>query len=240
MSEAPPLGFREVALVMGDSRVLDDVSFELRAGETLAIVGASGSGKTRIARLAAGLDRPTSGRVSLFGQDAYGRSPPRRTLGVTLQGGSLFDGLSVDDNLRLGSGITSTAGWRALSARVDRLLYEFGLDDLADVRAGALPIGAKRQLEVVRALLRDPALLILDEPFEGATAGLADLAGTIRRSMRRRGGAILLVTEDAELATTLTERQVTLDHGRLQQDDAVSRPAAMSSATASASADTPA
>lgn len=236
------LSLAHVHHIVGGARVLDGIDLVLQPGESLAIVGGSGSGKSTLARIAGGMTLPTGGDVSVLGVDTSALTPMsavRPKIGMTLQGGSLFAELSVEDNLRLGAGAVSPGSWRALASRVDRLLYAFGLEDTGDRPADSLSVGARRQLEIVRALLRDPALLILDEPFEGAAADAEAMALAIRRAMRRHQGATLVLTQDPRLAERLADRQLVLRHGRLlQHASGTSRPETAPSAAAEATAAT--
>lgn len=223
-SGPPPIVLRDVGLVMGETRVLDRVSLALAPGEHVAIVGEAGVGKSLIARLALGLIQPTDGSVSLFGEepatlDHGARRRLRARCGVALQGGSLFGELSVEDNLRLGFAPARGDPPRH-RRRIDRLLIDFGLEHRVGTSAGLLSAGAQRRLELARAFLRDPALLVLDEPFEGALGRASQLETQLRTQLIGRPRALLLLTQDVGMAERLATRVVTLRRGRLWETNA--------------------
>ncbi|MBA4090450.1 MAG: ABC transporter ATP-binding protein [Sphingobium sp.] len=224
------LAFEGVSLVLGGTRLLDQVDLAIEAGDRVAILADSGAGKSWLSRLAIGLVTPGSGTVRLMGV-ALADAPPdvRRLLrarcGVAMQGGSLLGDLSVEENMRLAIG----TGGRRAGRRIDRLLLEYGLEQAATTRADALSIGERRRAELARAFVRDPELLVLDEPFEGAFARGDMLEAQVRRRIVLQGRALLLLTQDRALAGRLCERVYRLERGRLiQQDAAVTVPDATS------------
>jgi ABC-type multidrug transport system ATPase subunit len=207
--------------VVGGARTLDRISLSLRPGERLAVVGPNGSGKSTLARIAAGLKPPSSGQVSLFGQDLAKASADavrrlRSRMGVVLQGGSLIGDLPVEDNLRLGLGAVREASFARLRGRFDRIIINFGLEHAGDRLASELSAGEQRRLELARAFVREPDLLILDDPFEGAdAAAAADMETRLVKALRRRPVALLLLTYDERLAQRLEATIGRLDRGRL-------------------------
>jgi len=212
------LAFDGVSLVLGGVRLLDRIDLTISAGERVAIVGESGAGKGWLLRLAVGLAEPGSGTVRLMGvaldeADTDARRLLRARCGLAMQGGSLLGDLTVEENMRLALG---RAGGDARAARrIDRLLLEYGLEQAASIRADMLSIGERRRAELARAFMRDPDLLILDEPFEGAYARGAALEEQVRRRIVPHGRALLLLTQDAALAARLCERVYRLEAGRL-------------------------
>ncbi|MDO7836552.1 ABC transporter ATP-binding protein [Sphingobium sp. HBC34] len=224
------LAFDAVSLVLGGARLLDRIDLTVGPGERVGIVGDSGAGKGWLLKLAIGLAHPGSGSVRLMGQDlattdADARRLLRARCGVAMQGGSLLGELSIEENMRLAIG---TGGGR-VARRIDRLLLEFGLEQAAATRADRLSIGEQRRAELARAFMRDPELLILDEPFEGAFARGEGLEAQVRRRIVPQGRALLLLTQDMVLAGRLCERLYRLERGRLlQQAAADTVPAATS------------
>ncbi|RJG54432.1 ATP-binding cassette domain-containing protein [Sphingobium terrigena] len=213
------LTFEGVSLILGGVRLLDRIDLTIAAGERVAIVGESGSGKGWLLRLAVGLAEPGSGTVRLMGvaldeADTDARRLLRARCGLAMQGGSLLGDLTVEENMRLALG---RMGGRDAQAgrRIDRLLLEYGLEQAASIRADMLSIGERRRAELARAFMRDPDLLILDEPFEGAYARSAALEEQVRRRIVPHGRALLLLTQDAALAGRLCERVYRLEAGRL-------------------------
>ena len=216
----PVLAFEDAGLVLGGTRLFDAMTFAIAPAERVAIVADSGRGKTVIARLALGLIAPSSGRIALFGEHvARLPAPEQRRLrgrcGVAFQGGSLLAALSVEDNLALALG-TSRRAARAAQRRIDRLVIDFRIEHCAANPAGELSTGEQRRVELARAFVRDPDLVILDEPFEGAAAQTAALEEQVRRHVVGRARAMLLLTQDAALAGRVAQRVLRLtDSGGL-------------------------
>lgn len=218
---APVLELDEVGCVVGGARTLDRVSLSLAPGERLAVVGDNGSGKSTLARLAVGLAQPSAGYVRLFGSDLAAAAPDevrrlRSRIGVVLQGGSLIGDLSVEDNLRLGLGALRQGSLTRLRTRLDRACINFGIEHAISRLASDLSAGERRRLELARAFLREPDLLILDDPFEGADqAAAADLESRLIKALRRRPMALLLLTHQEGLAARIEAPIRRLSHGRL-------------------------
>jgi ABC-type sulfate/molybdate transport systems ATPase subunit len=193
-------------------------SFDLRAqlnlaGETLAVVGPSGAGKTSLLRAVAGLARPTGGRIALGDEvwfDAARRhhlSPERRRIGYLPQDYALFPHLTVMGNVRF-------------AARRERpdLLDKLGISHLADVRPARLSGGERQRAALARALAREPRVLLLDEPF-GALDAITrqQVRAELAHLLERLSLPTLIVTHSFEDATTLAGRVGVIDHGRIVQ-----------------------
>jgi ABC-type multidrug transport system ATPase subunit len=213
----------QVACLVGESRVIDRINLSLYAGERVAVLGRNGSGKSTLARLATGLAPPATGEVRLFGADTRTLEPDglrrlRGRIGVVLQGGSLLGELSVEDNLLLGLGLRAAASIRRQRARIDRALFDFRLETMAARIVAGLSRGEQRRVELARALLRDPDLLVLDDPFDGVDeASVAEMMEHAVRLIARRPRAVLLLTREKALAERLADRMLTLERGRLYQ-----------------------
>jgi ABC-type glutathione transport system ATPase component len=208
-----PLRFDRVGLAVGGARVLDGLDFAIGPAERVALVGPSGAGKSLVVRLALGLVPATSGRIELFGTDPAEATPgavrrARARAGFVLQGGSLLGELSVEDNLLLGFGPDPIGGRGG--RRLDRLLLQLGIEHLARRPAAGLSAGERIRVELARGLLRDPELLILDDPLAGAGGRAAAIEELLGRQIGPRRRAMLLVTEDEALAARLAERVVRL------------------------------
>ena len=189
----------------GSSRkqVLCDISFELRSGQFLALVGSSGSGKSTILRLIAGLEQPSSGTIMVAGHQVTGPGPDR---GMVFQKYSLYPWLTAADNIAFGMRLQ---GLPAADVR-DRTAYFLevvGLSDAAAKLPRELSGGMQQRIAIARTLATNPGVLLLDEPF-----GALDLQ--IRESMQdfllqlwqRTGLTILLITHDVEEALVLAQR----------------------------------
>jgi energy-coupling factor transport system ATP-binding protein len=205
-----------------DRPALDDVSFELRQGELLAVTGPNGSGKSTLALLAGGLAKPTSGRATVPGETRPLHRLPARRLATRV--GSVFQDpehqfvtATVRDELAFGP---RQAGWptERIDARVDELLERLRLAPLANANPHTLSGGEARRLSVAGALAAAPGVLLLDEPTFGQdrrTWGeLVDLTADIRDE----GTALLAVTHDRDFAAALAGRELVLTAGRIAEE----------------------
>jgi ABC-type branched-subunit amino acid transport system ATPase component len=207
---------------------LRGVSFDARPGELLAVIGPNGAGKTTLLNVVSGFVTPTTGRIEFDGRDITSVRAHRRVpLGIvrTFQNIRLYAGLSVLDNVLVGqhgharSGPTSvwpvrTAGERALRADADRLLEMFQLTGYRNRRAGEIPYGSQKQLEMARALAARPRVLLLDEPAAGMTAG--DRAALVPRirSLRDDGLTVVIIEHDMEVISKVCDTVTVLNFGR--------------------------
>ena len=200
---------------------LDDVSLTIEAGEILVLIGASGSGKSTLLQLINRLQDPTSGTVSVKGEDIAHLAPEqlRRRMGYVIQGGGLFPHWTVARNIGT---VPRLLGWdRArIAGRVGELLDLLRLDAarLRDAYPHMLSGGQQQRVGVARALAANPAILLMDEPF-GALDPVtrAELQGEIRRIHQETGCTIVFVTHDMDEALSLATRIAVIDRGRLIQ-----------------------
>jgi NitT/TauT family transport system ATP-binding protein len=183
--------------------VLDDINFELDSGEFVALVGSSGSGKSTVMRLIAGLERPSSGTISVDGNPVRGPGSDR---GMVFQKYSLYPWLSAADNVAFGMRLQGRSR-SEVRERTGYFLEVVGLQDAATRLPRELSGGMQQRVAIARALAADPKVLLLDEPF-----GALDLQ--IRESMQeflfllweRTGLTALLITHDIEEALLLAQR----------------------------------
>lgn len=198
----------------GDRVALDRFTFEVRAGERFALLGPNGGGKTTLFRILTTLMAPSSGSAGVFGADVVrDRAAVRRMIGVAFQSPSLDDKLTVAENLRHGGHLYGMQGV-TLRARIDVLLEQFGIHDRARERVDKLSGGLARRVELAKAMLHRPRLLLLDEPTAGLdVAARRDLWAAVRRLQENDEITVLLTThvlDDADLAT----RVAVIDHGK--------------------------
>lgn len=190
--------------------VLRGLDLRVRTGEILAVLGANGSGKSTLLRLLATLIRPTRGTVSLFGQDPWAAPDLRRHIGLVPHESLLYDSLTVEENLRFFAGLYGVG-----LGRVVAVLEEAGLRPLGGRRVRILSRGQRQQVDLARALLHDPQLLLLDEPFTGLDLdAAARLATAILRSAGVR--TVVFATHDPAEARLLATGAAVLRAGRLE------------------------
>ena len=218
---------RSVSMHFGGLRAVDNVSFTMRKGEILGLIGPNGAGKTTLFNVISGVYRPTSGAIIFDGKDTTGFPPYRMAelgLGRTFQIVRPFPDLTVLENVmiplhlaRFGRLLASFSSWNTSETRTRalQLLEETGISNLADKRAGLLPLGNQRKLELARALALRPKLLLLDETFSGLRHEEIDTIAALVRSVRKKGISILLIEHNMKVAMGLSDRVVVLDHGRL-------------------------
>lgn len=209
------LSVESIETFYGKSHVLFDVSVAAAADEVVAILGRNGAGKTTLLRSVMGLTSPRSGRIILDGEDVTGASPSaiaNRGVGYVPQERRLFPGLTVRENLRMGVG---TGNWDP--NRVDGLLDRFPqLSGRLDQRAGSLSGGEQQMVAMARALVRDPKLVLLDEPTEGLMPALVPEVGDAVREMAAEGYTIVLVEQRVDLALNLADRVYLLENGHVR------------------------
>jgi len=219
MTQPPTLAVdaRGLTIAWGRTPVVHDVSFDVRAGEVVALLGESGSGKTTILRALAGLHRIAAGTLSIGAQtvDAPGSRtwapPEKRSVGVVFQDYALFPHLSVAKNIAYGA---------ADRSEVDTLLGRVGLDGYGPRKVTELSGGEQQRVAVARVLAQRPRVVLLDEPFSNLNRSLRqqlrdDTVGVIRAT----GAAAVLVTHDPEEALACADRVAILRDGRLLQLD---------------------
>lgn len=206
----------------GATRALRDVSLHVEAGQVLALVGANGAGKTTLMHCIAGLHRPGSGSISLSGNEISGLAAhlvARRGLCLVPAGRQLFADLSVADNLRVGLHGLKLPG-AVETARITRVHELFPiLGEFADRQAGLLSGGQQQMLAIGRALVREPKVLLLDEPSLGLAPMLVtQILQTVAR-LAADGVAILLAEQNAAAALQVADHGAVLENGCVTRAD---------------------
>jgi len=201
----------------GDYTAVDDVSFEVGRGELLALVGASGSGKTTTLRIAAGYEAPDTGRVTLGGVDITTVPPERRGFGMVFQHYALFPHMPVAHNVAFGleaRGVNKTE--RLEKAR--QVLAAVGLPDAGERAIQSLSGGEQQRVALARAMVIEPRALLLDEPLSNLDPTLRQtMRDDLRAMLRRVGVPALFVTHDQEDAFAISDRIALLKLGKLLQ-----------------------
>jgi len=201
--------------------VLRGVSFTVSKGETLVVMGGSGTGKTVLLRLIAGLIRPDAGQIRVFGRNIEHLTeeellPIRRRMGYVFQGAALFDSLSVYENVAYPLREHTSLREPEIEARVMRNLAQVGLGrEVLPLLPAELSGGMKKRVGIARALSVEPEMLLFDEPTGGLDPTNSKLVGEL--ILQLRGGVCdtaIVVTHDVELAKTVADRVAILIGGR--------------------------
>ena len=212
--QAPLFECQHLVKRYADATVVEDLSFQLQAGECLGVIGPNGAGKTTTLRMCLGLSEPDAGSIQ-----AFGLSMPRDSLAIKSRLGvvSQFDTLDPDftcaENLRV-FGTYFGMSRSAIEARVPELLEFAALTNKADAKPGQLSGGMKRRLSLARALINDPNILLLDEPTTGLDPQARHLMWERLQQLLQQGKSILLTTHFMDEAERLCNRLLLLDHGK--------------------------
>jgi ABC-type Fe3+/spermidine/putrescine transport system ATPase subunit len=196
---------------------VDALSLEIRAGELLALVGASGSGKTTTLRMVAGYETPDSGAIRLDGRDITALPPEKRGFGMVFQHYALFPHLSVQDNVAFGLEARGV-GADARRKRALQALDNVGLSAKAARQVQALSGGEQQRVAMARAMVIQPRVLLLDEPLSNLDPTLREEMRTeLRATLQRAAVTALFVTHDQEDAFAIADRVALLQNGSLLQ-----------------------
>ncbi|SDE47524.1 ABC transporter ATP-binding protein [Rhodospira trueperi] len=203
----------------GAVTALDGVTVSLPDGAYAVIVGRSGCGKSTLLRLLAGLEDPTAGTIRIGGADVTALPPKRRDVAMVFQSYALYPHMTVFENMAFGLRLRDGHRDKAtITARVHEAARMLHLEDLLDRRPAALSGGQRQRVAIGRAVVRDPAVLLLDEPLSNLDAGLRL---SVRRELaalhRRLGTTMVHVTHDQTEAMTLADVMVLMEAGRVVQ-----------------------
>jgi branched-chain amino acid transport system ATP-binding protein len=212
------LEIEELHTYYGDAHILQGVSLTVGEREVVTLIGRNGAGKTTTLRSIMGVARPARGHIRFGGEDIAGREPhevARRGIAWVPEERRVLPNLTVADNLRLamlGAGVKDENG--ALLAEV----FEFfpRLKERLDYRGRFLSGGEQQMLAIARGLVAKPKLILVDEPTEGLAPILVQTLTAVLAEISRRGGTILLVEQNLEVALALSSRLYVIDQGRIQ------------------------
>ena len=227
MNENPALlSLKGISKNFGGLKALERVDFEVRQGEILGLIGPNGAGKTVCFNLISGVYPPSSGEIVFDSRRTDGAAPHQIAglgVGRTFQIVKPFASLSVLQNVLAARGIARYdsfakiwSSWKS-GAEVRQgliILDRVGLADLADRKAGLLPLGNLRRLEIARALVVGKRMILLDESFSGLRHEEITRLEKLIRSIREDGLTVLLIEHNMRVAMGLCDRLVVLDHGR--------------------------
>ena len=222
-----------LGITFGGLKAVEDFNLTIGRTEIAGLIGPNGAGKTTVFNLLTKVYQPTHGTILLDGKDTHGMNTMqvnRAGIARTFQNIRLFGDLSVEDNVKVGmdaqmhynmwSGIFRLPGFRkeekTAHERAMELLSIFDMQHLANAKAGSLPYGAQRRLEIVRALATNPSLLLLDEPAAGMNPSeTAELMENIRKIRDTFQIAVLLIEHDMNLVMNICEGICVLNFGRV-------------------------
>ncbi len=233
LDKTPILEVNHLGIDFGGLTAVDDFNLTIGRTEIAGLIGPNGAGKTTVFNLLTKVYQPTRGTIMLDGRDTQGMNTiqvNKAGIARTFQNIRLFNNLTVEDNVKIGlhnqmsysmfSGIFRLPSYwkqeRVAHERALELLSIFDMQDMADAKAGSLPYGAQRRLEIVRALATNPSLLLLDEPAAGMnpseTGDLMDNIVKIRDTFQI---AILLIEHDMSLVMSICEGICVLNYGKV-------------------------
>lgn len=205
---------------------LDNVSFTVKEGEFVAIVGSSGSGKSTLLHLIGGVDRPTSGTVKVNDLDVYDRDDEalaifrRREVGLVYQFYNLVPVLNVVENITLPVALD---GRKVNIERLDGLLDQLGLRGREGHLPSQLSGGQQQRVAIGRALMNAPALVLADEPTGNLdTANSNEIMQLLRRSNKEHGQTMIVITHDEDIALA-ADRIIAIEDGRIVRDERIRR-----------------
>ena len=233
LGKRPVLEARHLVIEFGGLKAVEDFNLIIGKTEIAGLIGPNGAGKTTVFNLLTKVYQPTTGTVLVDGKDTAGMTTVQANkLGIarTFQNIRLFGNMSVEDNVRIGlhnhfqygmlSGVFRLPSYwkqeKAMHERALDLLSIFDMQDQASVKAGSLPYGAQRRLEIVRALATDPKLLLLDEPAAGMNPHeTEELMGNIINIRDQFQIAVMLIEHDMNLVMGICEGICVLNYGKV-------------------------
>ena len=212
-----PVHFAHVTKRFGDTVVVQDFDLQVRDGELLVLVGGSGSGKSTILRMLAGLEPVTSGSIHIGERDVTALAPRERDVAMVFQDYALYPHMTVQENLSLGLRLRKMAPGE-IARRVHWASEMLGLSPLLDRKPKQLSGGQRQRVAMGRAMVREPQVFLFDEPLSNLDAGLrSQMRLEIGALQRRLKTTTVYVTHDQVEAMTLGDRIVVLADGRIQQ-----------------------
>lgn len=215
------ISVRNLRVSYGEREILHNISFDVKAGETITILGGSGSGKTTLLRSLMGLEKATGGAIWIRGKDLCCVPPRemaelRKKFGVSFQGGALFGSMTVGENVALPLREHTKLDDSTIEVLVRLKLEEVGLSGYEDYNPAQLSGGMKKRAAVARALTLDPEILFFDEPSAGLdpiiAAGIDELILKLKRAFKM---TIVVVTHELASAFLIADRMVLIDKGEI-------------------------
>ena len=209
--------FERVSRHFGDVKAVDELDLQVLDGEFFSMLGPSGSGKTTCLRMVAGFDRPTSGRIFLYGQDVSNLPPYERPVNTVFQDYALFPHMTVGENIAYGLMIKKVPK-KARAKRVDQMLELVQLPGFGYRKPSQLSGGQRQRVALARALINHPRVLLLDEPLGALDLKLRqEMQGELKNIQKQVGITFVFVTHDQEEALTMSDRIAVFNRGKVEQ-----------------------
>src|SRR6266550_5356026 len=206
-----------ISKFFGKTSVLQNISFDVAEGEALVLLGASGSGKTTILRIIAGLEQPYTGKIMLHGKDVTELPARERGVGVIFQAYALFPKMTVEKNIGYGLKIRKRRR-KEIKEKVNELLSLVQLEEHRKKYPSQLSGGQQQRVAIARTLAYDPEVLLFDEPFGALDAQTrSHLRREIRALLKKVNVPAIFITHDQEEALELGDRIAVIKSGRLEQ-----------------------
>ncbi len=217
MMNNPAIRFDKVSRHFGDIKAVDQVDLEIGDGEFFSMLGPSGSGKTTCLRLTAGFDRPTNGKIFLYGQDVSDLPPYERSVNTVFQDYALFPHMTIEDNIGYGlmiKGVSKTER----AKQVEKMLDLVRLPGFGYRKPSQLSGGQRQRVALARALINHPKVLLLDEPLGALDLKLRQQMQVELKNIQREVGiTFIFVTHDQEEALTMSDRIAVFNEGKIEQ-----------------------
>jgi phospholipid/cholesterol/gamma-HCH transport system ATP-binding protein len=218
------IAVRSLAKKIGQQEILRGVNLEVQTGETLAIIGRSGGGKSVLLKHLVGLMEPNSGEIWVQGQNIIGLTERqlgeiRKKVGILFQGGALFDSMTVANNIAFPLREAGERDLRVLREKVGQMLEVMEMEGQEEKMPESLSGGMKKRVGLARAIIRQPSCVLYDEPTAGLDPVVADsINRLIRRLQERFGMTSIVVTHDMKSAFDVADRIAYLHEGRIYFD----------------------
>jgi len=217
MSQDPIISFHDVNKSFGDVKAVNGANFDIQRGEFFALLGPSGCGKTTLLRIVAGFEIPDSGEISIDNQSMSGTPPNLRPVNMVFQNYAIFPHMDVRGNIAFGmrkSGLSKTE----LNRRIDETLELIKLQGYGKRSADELSGGQRQRVALARALIKQPKVLLLDEPLGALDKKLREqMQIELRQLQQQVGITFLFVTHDQEEALTLSDRIAVMSEGHVME-----------------------
>jgi phospholipid/cholesterol/gamma-HCH transport system ATP-binding protein len=220
-NSSPMIAVRSLAKTIGDQEILRGVDLEIATGETLAIIGRSGGGKSVLLKHLVGLMTPDAGEIWIDGQNIIGMNERqlgaiRKKVGILFQGGALFDSMTVEENIAFPLREAGERDPKALRAKVEEILEVIEMEGQQDKMPVSLSGGMKKRVGLARSIIRRPSCVLYDEPTSGLDPVVADsINRLIRRLQHRLGVTSVVVTHDMKSAFDVANHIAYLHEGRI-------------------------